>query len=647
MVFLEKSKKSIKLRTTYIIILILTVSVGASLLINVLQSKSLLEDSLRNEIYSPGFFVRNDINDMLKYFELDKFAGMHEYLNKIVKTNDKLSYCYICDEQNKIIYHSNKKKQNENLISKIPNIEIKKNKRVFISIGKHYEVILPIVFQKFVIGSIHLGVEKSIIDHAIFNLIYTTVAIFIGTLLLSILLMSTFLTKSVISPIFQLSSEMKDMTVKMKFDKTVEVVGEDEIAELAKDFNILINEVNRYGENLEGLVRDRTLELEIEKNNLDKERTFSNSLVENSPFGIQVLDINGSIVYINPASEKIFGYQKDDVIGENWMHNGNVNINIWQDSFNKAVQGNTLSRENVKFISKVSGLELLLNIVFTPVANKDKEVINVLVMYYDNTEKALAEKKLKTLFDELQEKDRIISHDLNMAKTIQRTVLSKGIDDEIEDINISIHFEPMIEVGGDIYDIYKRSKNNFRIFIADATGHGVQAALTTMIIKSEYDRVKVKGLTPDIILQKLNNSYYNEYKELYSYFTCELIDININDKTILYSSGGHPDQFLISENNLITLKAGGKLMGVKKDADFVLREMTFKQNDKLVLFTDGLFEEFSSKKGKLSEEDTEKIIKKYMHNDIKIFVEKVVSEIKDWINNEKLSDDLTLLGIQF
>ncbi len=33
----------------------------------------------------------------------------------------------------------------------------------------------------------------------------------------------------------------------------------------------------------------------------------------------------------------------------------------------------------------------------------------------------------------------------------------------------------MIEVGGDIYDIIKLKDNYYRIFLADATGHGIQA----------------------------------------------------------------------------------------------------------------------------------------------------------------------------
>ncbi len=645
MIFLEKSKKSIKIRTTYIIVFILTLSVGASLLINVLQSKSIIERSLKNEIYSPGFFVRNDINDMLKYFDLDKLAGMHEYLNKIIKMNEKLSYCYISDDKKRIIYHNNEDEIGNYIDLDIFDINLNSKEKLFVSVQNYYEVVLPINFQQHIIGHVHMGVRKSIIDNSLINLIYTTVTIFIITLTLSIILLSTFLTKSVINPIYRLSMEMKDMTRRMKFDKTVDVVGEDEIAELAKDFNILINEVNHYSENLEGLVKERTLELEREKVNLEKERTFSNSLLENSPFGIQVLDIEGNIVYTNPASEKISGYKKNQVIGKNWLKYESVTQNEWRNDFKNALKGKTSSQENVLFKSQISGKELLLNIVFTPVTNKKGKVINVLVMYYDNTEKALAEKQLKKVFEELREKDRIISHDLNMAKSIQTTVLEKGPDD-INGLDVEIHFEPMIEVGGDIYDIYKINENKFRFFVADSTGHGVQAALTTMIIKSEYDRVKVKKRPPNEILTLLNEAYHDEYRDLYSYFTCALIDIDIKQKKLTYSSGGHPDQYLISGNEIVTLQAGGKLMGVRKNVSFILRNHDLKTHDKLVLFTDGLFEEFSANKGKLSEEEIRKIMKKYTGDNIATFVNNVIGDVKNWLNHENISDDITLIGIQ-
>ena len=76
----------------------------------------------------------------------------------------------------------------------------------------------------------------------------------------------------------------------------------------------------------------------------------------------------------------------------------------------------------------------------------------------------------------------IIRHDLKIAHKIQQNILPKAI--KIKGLQITTKYLPMTEVGGDIYNIEEISPGYVRIFIADATGHGVQAAMVTFAIKS-------------------------------------------------------------------------------------------------------------------------------------------------------------------
>jgi len=92
--------------------------------------------------------------------------------------------------------------------------------------------------------------------------------------------------------------------------------------------------------------------------------------------------------------------------------------------------------------------------------------------------------KLKVLNNTLAVKNNKIFRDLKLAKKIQENMINFQ-KDVFPAINIEVFFNPLNEVGGDIFDIYKRNEKNYRIFLADATGHGIQAALMTMIIKSE------------------------------------------------------------------------------------------------------------------------------------------------------------------
>lgn len=86
----------------------------------------------------------------------------------------------------------------------------------------------------------------------------------------------------------------------------------------------------------------------------------------------------------------------------------------------------------------------------------------------------------------------------------------------------------MIEVGGDIYDIHK-FENKIGIFLADTTAHRVMAALTTMLIKGEYDFFKEKFADPVELFSTLNEIIFNTYQTLSISFTGIIIDFDLTN----------------------------------------------------------------------------------------------------------------------
>ncbi|EMG22411.1 stage II sporulation protein E domain protein [Leptospira interrogans serovar Copenhageni str. LT2050] len=60
-----------------------------------------------------------------------------------------------------------------------------------------------------------------------------------------------------------------------------------------------------------------------------------------------------------------------------------------------------------------------------------------------------------------------------------------------------------MEVGGDLYDLFEIRPGVLRVFIADATGHGIQAALLTMTLKGILESIKKKIRIPEVFSQNL------------------------------------------------------------------------------------------------------------------------------------------------
>ena len=268
------------------------------------------------------------------------------------------------------------------------------------------------------------------------------------------------------------------------------------------------------------------------------------------------------------------------------------------------------------------------------------KIINKFVLKsIELTEKAEREK---------EKSERLLSNirqDLNFAKKIQKKLLPYS-SYKFESININSLYLPMVEVGGDIFDFYPIDKNKVRVFLADATGHGVEAALITMLIKSELESLKQQSLSPGQLLQVLNDTFYNKYNSLSFFFSCFVVDINLQKRELVYSSAGHPEQYLIDSENFSFLKNKGILIGVKNNQTFAESILPFPIGTKLLLFTDGLYEEFNEKEEEFGEDRIISIIKSKQNQSINDIIHNLELNLKSFLKETPYQDDITIIGIE-
>ncbi|MCB1194133.1 MAG: SpoIIE family protein phosphatase [Leptospiraceae bacterium] len=361
-------------------------------------------------------------------------------------------------------------------------------------------------------------------------------------------------------------------------------------------------------------------------------KSYIENIVENSPIAIQTIGKSGECLFVNRSYCEILEIDKKDILQKNVFQNKSILENTLIEKFNDAFEGASSYTENVKFQCMISNKKILINVSVAPIKNPDGDIDSIIVMFYDNTEKAIAE--------------RTVALDLIKARNIQNNIISFNHND-IKDLKINIYFKPMMQVGGDIYDIYEVNEGLYRIFIADATGHGVQAALTTMLIKSEYDKLKVFEISPSIILKIFNTTFLRRYYKLTMFFTCAIIDINLKENKLTYSSAGHPAQYLIRGGLLETLHTKGKMVGLIEDVNYGEINIETNTSSKLILFTDGIYEEFSEKEEEFGDRRLEKIIIDNLNNPLDILLHNIIKEEEKWRGNNPVRDDITLIGIEY
>ncbi|MCE9499066.1 MAG: SpoIIE family protein phosphatase [Leptospira sp.] len=238
-----------------------------------------------------------------------------------------------------------------------------------------------------------------------------------------------------------------------------------------------------------------------------------------------------------------------------------------------------------------------------------------------------------------------ITDDVRLALKIQKNILPKKTE-EWDGIEIYSRYMPMTDVGGDYYAINKLENGTIRIFIADATGHGIQASLMTMCIHAEYFNVKDYPITPGHLLTILNNQYCDRYSRMNAFFTCIILDIEIHEDRITYASAGHPDQILVQSGKITPTHVKSRLMGLQPEYEYKDFTAPFFSGDKILLFTDGIFEEFNSNNEEFGEERLFRIVDSEKNLSGKELFRKIMDTVSEFISGTDQNDDITFLVIE-
>lgn len=394
-------------------------------------------------------------------------------------------------------------------------------------------------------------------------------------------------------------------------------------------------------------------------------------ILDKTPIAVILADLDGRIHYSNQHACRLYGYQEYELIGKNVdIFNAQLSHDtdkIIQSIINTGIwSGEIIQRKKDNHLITV---QLTVQLVFDGEGNpvgyvsdsfdisgeriKEeliKKATGGRLIDYETLQKLLSETS-EYLAAMIREKNEALDHniqllkkDLNLAKNIQSNLLAKNMK-KIPGLDINIRYIPLNEVGGDFYDIHWRAPNFVRIFLADATGHGVQAALITMLIKGEYEVLKYGINSPAELLYDLNNRFLQRYVSLNVLFSCVVVDIDLEQNSVVFASGGHPAQFLIQQDRLIEISKTGRLIGVLPDVIYQQREFAFFPSDRLLLFSDGIYEQFNPQGEEFGTFRLKQIIKANSAGQARPLANTILDTLYRFIGDANNHDDITLLTL--
>ncbi|MDX2146202.1 MAG: PP2C family protein-serine/threonine phosphatase [Planctomycetota bacterium] len=185
-----------------------------------------------------------------------------------------------------------------------------------------------------------------------------------------------------------------------------------------------------------------------------------------------------------------------------------------------------------------------------------------------------------------------VNDELQLASRVQRHFLPREMP-ATRSLALDVLYRPCGYVSGDVYDVRRLDERRIGIFLADAVGHGVPAALLTMALtRALVTRERRAGVSvifePTEVLARLNRVLCSHEDEAHRMATAVYAIMDLATHEVTIAGAGHPPPLLVSQDAMTRIETDGPILGVFEEAEFTQVSVSMNVGDSLVIYTDGL-----------------------------------------------------------
>jgi sigma-B regulation protein RsbU (phosphoserine phosphatase) len=231
------------------------------------------------------------------------------------------------------------------------------------------------------------------------------------------------------------------------------------------------------------------------------------------------------------------------------------------------------------------------------------------------------------------------------ARQIQSSILPRHLPN-IGEFEVAARSLAAEIVGGDFYDLIALDEQLFVVVVADATGHGLPAALQ---VRDVFTGLRM-GLSREFkltrTLERLNRIIHRS-RLATNFVSLFLAEIHPNG-TVLYCNAGHPAALWVGADGTIDrLAASGMILGPTPSASYSIRIAEMQPGDLLVLYTDGITEaQATASREEYGENRLTHVVRAARHQDPVAIVDRVFSDIAEYSRATPPADDQTIVVVK-
>ncbi len=195
---------------------------------------------------------------------------------------------------------------------------------------------------------------------------------------------------------------------------------------------------------------------------------------------------------------------------------------------------------------------------------------------------------------EVEKKKDALENELKVVSDVQRRLLPKNLP-EIAGLKLAVHYETSLYAGGDYYDITRLANNQWGFLVADAEGHSAPAAVMMAMTCALFRSYPEPPAEPGKLIFFLNQHLCKVAEP--SFITALYVVYDANHHTLKIARAGHPPPMIYrsAEKKAVEVNCSGVFpLGVDPYEQVPVTDVELKPGDRILMYTDGITERFSS-----------------------------------------------------
>ena len=255
------------------------------------------------------------------------------------------------------------------------------------------------------------------------------------------------------------------------------------------------------------------------------------------------------------------------------------------------------------------------------------------------------------LYESIRANEARFEKELRFAQRVQMALLPQELPKRLRGVDVSWHFDPARELGGDLCDFLSPEPNTLVVAVGDVSGKGVPAALYSAAVgemirgRTFRRRFEKDRSTPASVLAGMNRILHERNLEEYYCTLCYAM-FEFKKQTATFANSGLPYPIRCSDGKAAQIDMPGVPLGSFGTSTYDDVVVPLASGDVFVLCSDGISEAFDEAGQEFGAARVMEVVERNCAKTAKEIVGEIFGAVQQFSGNAEQSDDRTVVVVK-